>query len=722
MSLTKVTYTMIEGAVYSPQDYAGANAGEQIAAAIDQLPAEGGVIDARGYTGVQTFASDIFASRKKPFVLLLGNATFQANLDSYSLTLNSHQKVVLNNTTLQPSSAHPQGFQNPTGFFTTNVFQTTGSISSGSNSLTVADASDIEVGCLVSIQGAEGASVNTQTTLASNINASTTSIPLTDASDFPSTYIIYIGTEIITGTERSGNTLINVTRGAYGSAAASHTTGDTVSLATNFRAVVTAVNGTTITLSGNAVSTVINSVVQIGSTDIVIDGIGTFDGRQDRSLADPTFNIVGVKFILSTYSTVGDDLVFKNWDHGGVYLESAWNNYIGGRYTGNTRPSDTLGSSIWVFRRSAFNTVNVKNIEDCYIGIFVDDRTSNANINDGFCNKNTITCSTINSVDACIIISGSDNNTIYAGYLNSDSTAILISTNSQGSTLREVTGNFAQIGSIDGTAAIVVRGQNNFAYIGSTDDPIDNGGATSTSNIVVGSGDSQGIYFSSGIANPVQKLDYVLGGKILFNSTDTSVTTNETLGAIEFASADASSPGAGAKASIRANVLNAAGSSVSLKFGATSTANNLNSFEIQEAAALPGVDNVSKLGSASLRWTEVFAVNGAINTSDEREKTFLTIKDAERAAALEIKANLRKFKFNSAIEKKGDDARIHFGASAQQVGSIMESHGLNPAKYGFFCYDEWEQQVDAEGNATQKSGNRYGIRYDELLCFIMAAI
>lgn len=136
----------------------------------------------------------------------------------------------------------------------------------------------------------------------------------------------------------------------------------------------------------------------------------------------------------------------------------------------------------------------------------------------------------------------------------------------------------------------------------------------------------------------------------------------------------------------------------------------------------PTTDNISTLGKAGQRWSEVFAGNGTINTSDEREKTFLTIEDAERAAALEIKANLRKFKFNSAIEKKGDNARIHFGVAAQQVGSIMESHGLDPAKYGFFCYDEWKQQTDENGNVEQEAGNRYGIRYDELLCFIMAAI
>jgi hypothetical protein len=141
-------------------------------------------------------------------------------------------------------------------------------------------------------------------------------------------------------------------------------------------------------------------------------------------------------------------------------------------------------------------------------------------------------------------------------------------------------------------------------------------------------------------------------------------------------------------------------------------------FAINGLDTTAGVDNVSNLGTASVRWKEVFAVAPAINTSDEREKTFLTIEDAERAAALEIKNNLRKFKFNFAIEEKGDAARIHFGVAAQQVGRILQSHNLDPHAYGFFCYDEWEDN-EAVG---VKAGNRYGVRYEELLCFIMAAI
>jgi len=135
----------------------------------------------------------------------------------------------------------------------------------------------------------------------------------------------------------------------------------------------------------------------------------------------------------------------------------------------------------------------------------------------------------------------------------------------------------------------------------------------------------------------------------------------------------------------------------------------------------PSVDNKYDWGRASNRWDTFFAGTGTINTSDEREKTFFDIEQAEKDAALEIKDNLRKFKFNSAIESKGEDARIHFGASAQQVGEILTSHGLNPEDYAFYCYDEWEEEIDDDGSVKTEAGNLYGIRYEELLVFILVA-
>jgi len=140
-------------------------------------------------------------------------------------------------------------------------------------------------------------------------------------------------------------------------------------------------------------------------------------------------------------------------------------------------------------------------------------------------------------------------------------------------------------------------------------------------------------------------------------------------------------------------------------------------------------DNVSNLGTAALRWATVYAGTGAINTSDAREKQQVrALSDAEKAVAIRCKSLLRAFKFNDAVDKKGDKARIHFGVMAQDVKAAFEAEGLDPFSYAMLCYDEWVEQPEIrseDGSIVQEyraAGNRYGVRYDELMAFIISAI
>jgi hypothetical protein len=142
-------------------------------------------------------------------------------------------------------------------------------------------------------------------------------------------------------------------------------------------------------------------------------------------------------------------------------------------------------------------------------------------------------------------------------------------------------------------------------------------------------------------------------------------------------------------------------------------------------------DNDLNLGAADRRWKEVFSVNGTINTSDEREKTFEEITATEKLVALDLKAAMKKFKWDSSVEREtagGSKARIHFGVGAQTVISIFASHGLDATDYSLLCYDEWDAQAEVLNNSGEVSvparvaGNRYGVRYTELLAFIIGAM
>ena len=137
----------------------------------------------------------------------------------------------------------------------------------------------------------------------------------------------------------------------------------------------------------------------------------------------------------------------------------------------------------------------------------------------------------------------------------------------------------------------------------------------------------------------------------------------------------------------------------------------------------PGVDNTLTLGASSNRWTEVFAVNNVINTSDERYKTFgdpFTVK--QKAVAVRLKALLSNFKWNESIEREengGNKARIHIGIGAQSLGQAFTDEGLNPNDYAMFCYDEWPEEKVGDEVVTE-AGNRYGVRLEQVNAFIIA--
>lgn len=153
----------------------------------------------------------------------------------------------------------------------------------------------------------------------------------------------------------------------------------------------------------------------------------------------------------------------------------------------------------------------------------------------------------------------------------------------------------------------------------------------------------------------------------------------------------------------------------------------------------PGTDNATSLGRNSNRWSVVYAGTGSINTSDSRCKTSVasasdTLLDAVGAIPIHT------FQFTDAVEKKGSGAaRFHVGVIAQEVHQAFEAQGLDASRYGLFCHDEWQDEyetvevvdqpevLDENGDVVtpavthkekQKvlsAGDRYGIRYEELL-------
>ena len=88
-------------------------------------------------------------------------------------------------------------------------------------------------------------------TLSSSLNTSVTSLTMASSSSFPSSGTVLIGTELVTYTGNDNNgTLSGLTRGALGTTATSHSSGATVTDASNFFAWNAAASGDIVTAPG----------------------------------------------------------------------------------------------------------------------------------------------------------------------------------------------------------------------------------------------------------------------------------------------------------------------------------------------------------------------------------------------------------------------------------------------------------------------------------------
>ena len=154
------------------------------------------------------------------------------------------------------------------------------------------------------------------------------------------------------------------------------------------------------------------------------------------------------------------------------------------------------------------------------------------------------------------------------------------------------------------------------------------------------------------------------------------------------------------------------------------------------------INNHINLGSSSNSFNDVFTHDGNTTTSDRNEKQDIKeLSEVEKRVAIACKGLLKKFRWKSAVDKKGDNARIHFGIIAQDLKSAFEAEGLDAGRYGMFVHSEWweteetytnddgvektrtniyETEEEAPSGAVKK--DRMGVRYSELLAFIISAI
>lgn len=124
------------------------------------------------------------------------------------------------------------------------------------------------------------------------------------------------------------------------------------------------------------------------------------------------------------------------------------------------------------------------------------------------------------------------------------------------------------------------------------------------------------------------------------------------------------------------------------------------------------VKDKSYLGWASQKWTEIYATNGTIQTSNELKKNIIKDGIDSRYEELYKKLEPIAFRWNNDTADGSNHDRIHLGLGAQTTKRHMDEVGISAEEYALYCEDTTEETNEETGEVT--STTEYGINYGQL--------
>jgi hypothetical protein len=139
----------------------------------------------------------------------------------------------------------------------------------------------------------------------------------------------------------------------------------------------------------------------------------------------------------------------------------------------------------------------------------------------------------------------------------------------------------------------------------------------------------------------------------------------------------------------------------------------------------PGADNSHDIGTSSYRWEDVYATNGTIQTSDERQKDNITPSTLGLDFIKALNPVAYKWKnYTSTVNVDDVEAEVDENGNAiNQVTKEVE-HTFTRTHYGMIA-----QEVEAALNGSDFAGliydeesDRYGLRYTEFVAPLIKAV
>lgn len=113
-------------------------------------------------------------------------------------------------------------------------------------------------------------------------------------------------------------------------------------------------------------------------------------------------------------------------------------------------------------------------------------------------------------------------------------------------------------------------------------------------------------------------------------------------------------------------------------------------------------------------------------TSDQRYKQQINAIDDKLLDAWKDVAPVQ-FKYNDAVEEKGDNARLHTGYVVQQIAEACQNNDVDIDNYGLYCHEVYPERTEEvtitnedgttkkETKVIEEASEHYSLRYTEAL-------
>lgn len=427
-------------------------AGVRLRAAIDDLGADGGTVDARGLVGTQTIDVDIFANltAEKPIAILCGSNTF---IITTIQNIPPQVTFYLDGTVFKLNDGAAQSFmfrfRTGTGLATVN---------SGSANITLnavpTNGVLFKEGGTIGVFGHVPTGATDRTTVTTDPGSGGTTIEVASTADFASTNgYLRIEGEAVFYTGTTATSFTGCTRGYGGTTAAGHVSGTIVERAVYETYRILSVSGTVDgTLEKPVPLTATAMDFHVGVSDVAFRGNGIIDG--DKPDSDSTNNAIGIYGFFANRLFVDDNIKIQHWDHSGIQIVQGRSCTINGTYEDVGWPSLFLGSAIWFFQGTRDCRANIQTT-DCNISVAVDSRTTAPDLYDNRCNGNNVVIDRNRGGWKTVVVEEGDQNFVFVRSSIGHSSKVLSVTSPQWGVPDGGVGNVFIIGAVSPISNIV---------------------------------------------------------------------------------------------------------------------------------------------------------------------------------------------------------------------------------------------------------------------------